>query len=169
MGKAERCVNTVRPLTHSLDCTEEGLAMQATRTCSIPDCQGPIGAGTGAGRGWCAKHYSRWRVHGDPLFVLTPRMRFDRKVDTGTTPDGCHTWLGATHRDGYGQFWNGRRVVLAHRWQLEQALGRPLTPEELACHRCDNPPCVRAEHLFVGSQADNVNDAIRKGRHRNVR
>lgn len=142
----------------------------AERTCSIDDCPNPIGARTGSGRGWCAKHYTRWRVHGDPLFVITDLGRFEAKVDRTTTPDGCHTWTAARDPGGYGHFWiKAGRLMLAHRWALGQAIGRELTADEKACHTCDNPPCVRREHLFVGTQADNVNDAIRKGRHRNVK
>ena len=91
---------------------------------------------------------------------------FESKVDRTTTPDGCHTWTGATDRDGYGFFSDRQRLTRAHRWALEQSLGRSLPPELFACHTCDNPPCVRVEHLFVGTVTDNNRDTIAKGRHR---
>jgi hypothetical protein len=42
--------------------------------------------------------------------------------------------------------------------------GRPLGPDECALHRCDNPPCVREDHLFAGSKADNNRDRQAKDR-----
>ena len=57
-----RCVTTRRPLTHSLDLGEEGLAVQATRICSITDCDRPH-----YGRGFCRNHHNRLIRHGDPL------------------------------------------------------------------------------------------------------
>lgn len=38
----------------------------------------------------------------------------------------------------------------------------------MVLHRCDNPPCIRPEHLFLGTQADNIEDAVAKGRHSSV-
>lgn len=60
-GTAQR-VNAGRPLTRSLDRREEGLAMHATRTCSITECDTRV-----FGHGWCQRHYNRWRRTGDPL------------------------------------------------------------------------------------------------------
>lgn len=53
----------------------------------------------------------------------------------------------------------------ANRYSLEQVIGS-LGEGIFACHHCDNPPCVRADHLFAGTVTDNVQDMIRKGRHR---
>ncbi len=63
---AAGATNTLRPLTHSLDCSKEGLAVDATRRkmCIIEGCGKPR-----AGRGWCSMHWHRWRHHGDPLYV----------------------------------------------------------------------------------------------------
>lgn len=54
----------------------------------------------------------------------------------------------------------------AHRVALSLSLGRPLASVEQALHHCDNPPCVRPDHLFAGVNSDNVADRVRKGRSR---
>lgn len=78
--------------------------------------------------------------------------------------DDCWLWTGSTTR-GYGQIRSGGRVVYAHRFALEQALGRKLAAHELACHTCDNPACVNPAHLWPGTHRDNAADSVRKGRH----
>lgn len=125
-------------------------------------------------RGWCSMHWARWKKSGDPLIVHsrawrgTPEERFWRKVDkNGPIPEHfpelgpCWVWTAATTPHGYGQFWNGERLVVAHRWLWTQRIGEP---DALLCHRCDNPPCVNLAHLFEGSQTDNMRDMARKGR-----
>ena len=47
---------------------------------------------------------------------------------------------------------------------MEFTLNQTLTPKECVCHKCDNPKCCNPEHLFVGSQADNLRDMDEKGR-----
>ncbi len=56
-------------------------------------------------------------------------------------------------------------MVLAHRlaWMIEHPF-ETLGPGEIVCHHCDNPPCVRPEHLFRGTMADNMRDRDSKGR-----
>jgi len=90
-----------------------------------------------------------------------PIERFWAKVDK--TGD-CWEWTGARFHHGYGLFYESASVrTRAHRFAYETLAG-PIPPGVLVLHRCDNPPCVRPEHLFLGTQADNVADMIAKGR-----
>ena len=69
---------------------------------------------------------------------------------------------------GYGyRYLPGRgthRRRYAHREALEGKIGRVLGAGEMSCHQCDNPPCVNPEHLWVGTNRQNVDDCIAKGR-----
>lgn len=80
---------------------------------------------------------------------------------------GCWEYQGAKTNFGYGKI--GRRVngksvfYVAHRYVYLNTVGQ--IPEGMRlCHICDNPACCNPEHMFIGSDKDNVNDAINKGR-----
>ena len=88
--------------------------------------------------------------------------------------DSCWTWTAflQPHPRGkgttYGEFWVGTkgaggRMAFAHRvaWELE---GGPIPDGMRVLHRCDNPACVRPDHLFLGTQSDNMLDMFAKGR-----
>lgn len=78
---------------------------------------------------------------------------------------GCWEWHARRNEHGYGIFVIGHaKAYLAHRVSFEHFHGA--IPEgRHVLHRCDNPCCVNPEHLFSGTQADNVRDMIEKGRH----
>lgn len=82
--------------------------------------------------------------------------------------DGCWEWKSAYLGKGYGS-WRptpGHRPLGAHRVAYELTYGPiPAGPPRLCvCHRCDNPPCVRPDHLFLGTYQDNLDDMVAKGR-----
>lgn len=79
--------------------------------------------------------------------------------------DGCWLWTGATADGGYGvmplRHVSERR---AHRFSWTLHFG-PIPDGLDVCHTCDNPPCVRPDHLFLGTPVDNALDMVSKGRH----
>ena len=83
----------------------------------------------------------------------------------------CWNWNGSKLKSGYGTLYDpeaykrdGKHHKLAHRYYYEKLIG--LIPDGMqVCHHCDNPSCVNPEHLFLGTQKDNMNDCIAKGRH----
>ena len=96
---------------------------------------------------------------------MSVEKRFRRKVNPIPTADGCLLWTAG--RNGrYGQMRSDRPPyphVLAHRVAYELHYG-PIPNGMHVCHTCDNPLCVNWEHLFLGTQQDNVNDMLSKGR-----
>jgi hypothetical protein len=86
--------------------------------------------------------------------------RFWRKVRKG---EGCWEWTGARNSKGYGNVRIARRYRGAHRVSYELTRG-PIPAGLLVCHSCDNPVCVRPDHLFLGTVKNNSDDMVRKGR-----
>jgi hypothetical protein len=76
---------------------------------------------------------------------------------------GCWLWTACISVSGYGQIWRDGRQVAAQRVGYELAYG-PFDPALKVLHRCDVPACVRPDHLFLGTVADNARDMYAKGR-----
>ena len=76
---------------------------------------------------------------------------------------GCWIWLGHLNACGYGAFGFNGRSRLAHRVSYEVFRGS-FPKNKKVLHRCDMPCCVNPDHLFVGTQADNVADMESKNR-----
>lgn len=80
------------------------------------------------------------------------------------TESGCLIWLGCTQNAGYGVLSNKKRGLnLVHRVAWEIAYG-PVPDGKFVCHRCDVRCCINREHLFLGTNVDNMRDAASKGR-----
>lgn len=75
----------------------------------------------------------------------------------------CVPFSGLCSPQGYGRQWVAGRAVRDHRRAWEVAHG-PIPSGLCVLHRCDNPPCVRVDHLFLGTQLDNNRDRSAKGR-----
>lgn len=76
----------------------------------------------------------------------------------------CWLWVGGCSENGYGAFyWQGKQTG-AHRVSYELTHGS-IASELLVLHKCDNPPCVNPDHLFLGTHQDNMTDKVLKGRH----
>lgn len=83
-------------------------------------------------------------------------------------PEGCWEWQGPTGtNNGYGKTTFAGQYGLAHRVAWEVTHGE--IPDGMkVLHRCDNPLCCRPDHLWLGTQADNVRDREQKKRRRNL-
>lgn len=75
----------------------------------------------------------------------------------------CLVWTGACNESGYGVRKLNGKVGRVHRQTWEASNG-PIPAGLFVCHSCDNPPCYNLAHLFLGTNSDNVADAVRKGR-----
>lgn len=96
------------------------------------------------------------------------KLRFFKYVDKKQS-NGCWTWVGAKTNGGYGSFRVDKSVMKAHR--VSWIIHNGNIPENkdhyhgmVICHSCDNPMCVNPDHLFIGTQADNVKDRENKNR-----
>jgi hypothetical protein len=83
--------------------------------------------------------------------------RFFDKVEMEPN-SGCWLWAGGVTSHGYGMFFDGDKVVKAHRFS---AGVHGLSLDRLICHKCNNRGCVNPDHLYSGSYADNLHDANR--------
>lgn len=78
---------------------------------------------------------------------------------------GCWEWTKSLYRDGYGRIYNPdtKKSERAHRISYTVFVGS--IPEKLmVCHKCDNPKCINPDHLFLGTNQENIQDSVRKGR-----
>ncbi len=98
-------------------------------------------------------------------FISNEKEIFERHVKP-LSMDECWEWQGYININGYGQTRIGGRkgkAYQAHRLSWIVHFGG--IPDGLhVCHKCDNPPCVNPNHLFLGTNLDNIKDRMKKGR-----
>lgn len=115
---------------------------------------------------------SRWRSCGGGqmrrLPKGTPVAERLEHLSMPVTECGCWIWLGATVPDGYGGIDIGDKKVRAHRASWEAHRG-PIPDGMCVLHRCDIPACINPDHLFLGTQLENIADRTKKRRGKNPR
>lgn len=95
--------------------------------------------------------------------------RFWDRVAKSDEPDGCWEWQATRSASGYGHIWFNGRHHGTHRiaWMLTHG---PIPDGSVVRHVvCDNPPCVRPDHLAIGTVADNYADMVAHNRQPKVR
>jgi hypothetical protein len=117
-------------------------------------------------KSWC-REYGRLRAkrNGKPGLSQIRRPFWDNVGITDDTAD-CWPWLLGRSGKGYGNTvrqMHGARVAGAHRiaWVI---VNGPIPAGLFVCHACDNPPCCNPSHLWLGTNSDNLRDAVAKGR-----
>lgn len=113
----------------------------------------------GARHASVAPEIPRWRRYRAPK---TLGEAVEIRVDK-STPDGCWNWIAPLHNCGYGKFSFRGEPWLSHRAAYTAARG-PIPPGMFVLHSCDNRRCCNPAHLRVGTHAENIQDAVDRGR-----
>ena len=119
-------------------------------------------------RGWCLKHYKRWRRNGS-IYALQrsspDSTLLERFLSTGWTEvdEGCWEWSGGRKRFGHGYVTYKGKDIPTHRLAYETWVG-PIPEGHVVRHKCDNPPCINPDHLETGTHADNSRDMVERDR-----
>ncbi len=104
--------------------------------------------------------------HRNPIEVFWQRVNKEGPIPSHVPELGkCWAWTAPLNPDGYGMYSYERRSIGAHRVSYYLRHGRPTDKTMQVLHKCDNPACVNPDHLFLGTQKDNIQDCIKKGRH----
>jgi hypothetical protein len=99
-----------------------------------------------------------------PIPLLTVEQQAEFWAHVRRTLTGCWEWTGYCDNYGYGKFYIEGKPFTAHR--IAHHLKRGSVADSHVLHMCDNPPCVRPSHLFLGTKKDNSQDMMAKGRGR---
>ncbi|KKL23315.1 hypothetical protein LCGC14_2426600 [marine sediment metagenome] len=114
---------------------------------------------------YCSMHRARL-VRTRRLDKKQPYERLSERIFINLD-NGCWKYIGFINKDGYGRFRVNGKKTLAHRFMYLIVFGA-IPNELLVCHKCDNPKCVNPNHLFLGTDKDNVRDSINKKRWRHT-
>lgn len=131
--------------------------------CSIDGCDRPAGT-----RGWCSRHYDRWKRHGDPLGGAPGRGHARAFMESAFSYEGndCLIWPYCKVHNGYGCINISGRKYIVSRLVCAEVNGPPPTPGHEAAHSCGNGHlgCVNPRHLRWASRAENMQEMVDQGR-----
>lgn len=97
--------------------------------------------------------------------VVNLIQKLSARIGSPDPDTGCWPWIGSVSRHGYGVFHAQRNLhLLAHRAVYEACFGRIPVETPVVRHRCDNRRCCNPSHLEIGTNADNMNDKVVRGR-----
>lgn len=128
----------------------------AKRTCSVPGCDSRH-----YGRGWCQKHWARWRDHGDPNGSVWGDVEARIRAKT-VESDDCWLYTGQPSARYPETRIDGRRIGI-HRWSYTHHHG-PIPDGHHVDHQCRNTHCWNPAHLRTLTALDNSADNIRANR-----
>lgn len=117
--------------------------------CSIDGCRRGVHA-----RGWCNKHYRRFKKSGDPLTAKAYVDLSERFSANSEYQGECLVWTGVKNQSGYGRTKIGDNHVSVHRYAYEQEHGL-IPPGMQIDHICWNRACIRVEHLRLATREEN--------------
>lgn len=130
------------------------------KICSIDGCNNKHLA-----KGFCNSHYLRSKRGKNLELKSCYQMDIKERLFSfiNMNSNGCWDWIGAKNKKGYGCLSYKNKTTIAHRLSYLLFIGE--IPKDLhVLHRCDNPKCINPNHLFLGTDLDNSNDKISKGR-----
>lgn len=93
-------------------------------------------------------------------------LTFLKQIDPSGGHKACWPWLGFKNPKGYGQSSINNKTMLAHRWSYQHHHGVVIPSDLQVRHTCDHPSCCNPFHLLLGTNQDNVNDKMQRGRFR---
>ena len=114
-------------------------------------------------RGLCEKHYSRFKRYGN---TNLQRKSIYERLDNNSIPvteSGCLIWTGPVNHEGYGHISYNGKSSRVHMVSYELNYGK-IPNGLIVCHKCDIPSCFNPNHLFLGTNQDNMKDRDNKGR-----
>lgn len=133
------------------------MKQRSINRCKVFNCEGKY-----EGLGYCTKHYQRRKKNPDLANVYWETVdRLLAKLDINI--GDCWIWNGAKFSNHYGLLSINNKNYLTHRIAYALFIG-PIPRGLNVLHKCDNPPCCNPAHLFLGTQAENMVDKVKKGR-----